>query len=213
MKRAIKRVPDLREQVFTKLREDINAGAIADDERLTEMTVAKLYDVSRTPAREALALLFQAGLLAQDERGYRLPTFSKKDIDDVFEVRHIIEPYAVRCVCADGSDADLKSLERFAKSELARSAENMSYVSANERIRSRLFQMLRNEKLYQLLNLFADRLAFIRVRTLRDPATRRISVEGNERLIAAVVRRDADDAAACMVYLLNEAHKATIALL
>lgn len=51
MRRAIKRVPDLREQVFTKLREDINAGAIGDDERLTEMTVAKLYDVSRLRRR------------------------------------------------------------------------------------------------------------------------------------------------------------------
>lgn len=213
MRRAIKRVPDLRDQIFERLRESILAGEISGDERLTEMTVAKLYSVSRTPAREALALLFQAGLLAQDDRGYRLPSFSRQDIDDVFEVRRLIEPYAVRSICADASDAELKALARAAKTELARGKEHTSYVEANRRLRTRLFQLLRNEKLQQLVSLFNDRLAFIRVRTLRDPATRRISVEGNRRMIDAVVRRDAGEAEAAMRYLLDEAQKATIALL
>lgn len=213
MRRAIKRVPDLRDQIFQRLRASILAGEIADTERLTEMTVAKLYGVSRTPAREALALLFQVGLLAQDERGYRLPAFSRQDIDDVFEVRRLIEPYAVRSICDDASDADLKALASFAASELARGDDHTGYVEANRRLRARLFQLLRNEKLQQLVSLFNDRLAFIRVRTLGDPVTRRISVEGNRRLIDAVVRRDAGDAEASMRYLLDEAHKATVALL
>ena len=113
--RTIKRVPDLRQQIFDQLRESINSGSVPHDERLTEMTVAKLYNVSRTPAREALALLSQAGLLAQDERGYRVPSFSRKDIDDVFEVRHLIEPYAVACIARDATDAELKSLWRVSR--------------------------------------------------------------------------------------------------
>lgn len=210
---AVKRVPDLRQQIFDRLRESIVAGTVKDDERLTEMTVAKLFNVSRTPAREALALLFQAGFLAQDERGYRVPGFSRKDIDDVFEVRHLIEPYAVGCICRSATDAELKSLERFANAELKRSADNVGVIEANKRVRSRLFELLRNEKLLQLVNLFEDRLAFIRVRTLRDPAIRRISVEGNERLIAAVAARDEHAAEACMRYLLDEAHEAIVAVL
>ena len=211
--RTIKRVPDLRQQIFDQLRESLNAGSVPGDERLTEMTVAKRYNVSRTPAREALALLSQAGLLAQDERGYRVPSFSRKDIDDVFEVRHLIEPYAVACIARAATDAELRSLARFADAELKRSGGNAGYVDANKRIRQRLFGLLRNDKLQQLIGVFEDRQAFIRVRTLHDPAIRRISAEGNKRLIDAVTTRDAHGAEACMRYLLTEARKAVISLL
>jgi DNA-binding GntR family transcriptional regulator len=207
---AVQRVPDLRQQIFDQLRDGINAGVITDNERLTEMTVAKRYDVSRTPAREALALLYQAGLLVQEERGYRVPRFSRADIDNVFEVRRLIEPYAVACICRSATDVELKALARFAQTELKRSD---AYPEANARIRTRLFALLRNDKLLAFVTSFDDRLAFIRTRTLHDPAIRRISLEGNTRLIEAVVARDAKAAEACMRFLLDEAHKAVVDLL
>lgn len=213
MSRLIERVPDLREQVFERLRENINSGAIGFDERLTEMTVAKQFGVSRTPAREALALLNQAGLLSQDERGYRLPSFSRTDIDELFEVRRLIEPFAVRCVCRDASDRDLQALDRFAKSELARYGGGIQYVEANRRVRARLFELLKNQKLRYFVTHFEDRLAFIRVKTLQNPKIRRISVEGNKKLFAVVTRRNEAAAEAAMIYLLDQAHKAVVAML
>ena len=210
---TVQRVPDLRQQIFDQLRDSINAGAVGNDERLTEMTVAKRYNVSRTPAREALALLLQAGIVAQDERGYRIPSFSRSDIDHVFEVRHLVEPYAVGCICRDAADADLKALSKFAAAQLKRDAESDAYADANKRIRARLFGLLQNDKLLAIVTSFEDRLAFIRVRTLRDPVTRKISSDGNARLIAAVTARDARAAQACMKYLLDEAHKAVVALI
>lgn len=210
---TVQRVPDLRQQVFDQLRESINGGEIAADERLTEMTIAKRFNVSRTPAREALALLSQAGLLVQDDRGYRVPSFSRVDIDNVFEVRGLIEPYAVAWISREATDAELKALAKFTASELKRSIDNAAYADANKKIRARLFALLRNDKLLTFVESFDDRLAFIRVQTLRDPATRKISADGNAQLIAAVTARDAAAAEASMRYLLAEAHKALIALI
>jgi len=210
---TVQRVPDLRRQIFDQLRESINSGAVRSDERLTEMTVAKRYNVSRTPAREALALLLQAGFLAQDERGYRVPAFSRADIDNVFEVRRLVEPYAVTCICRDATDAELKALLKFANAELKRALDRDSYAESNKRIRTRLFGLLRNDKLLAVVTSFEDRLAFIRLQTLRDPGTRRISADGNARLITAIAARDALAAETCMRYLLDEAYKAVVALI
>jgi DNA-binding GntR family transcriptional regulator len=210
---TVQRVPDLRQQIFDQVRESINSGAVGSDERLTEMTVAKRYNVSRTPAREALALLLQAGLVTQDERGYRVPTFSRSDIDNVFEVRGLVEPYAVTCICRDATDAELKALSKFASAELKRSTNRESYADSNKRIRTRLFSLLRNDKLLAVVTAFEDRLAFIRRQTLRDPVTRKISAEGNARLIEAIAARDAAGAESCMRYLLDEAYKAVIAFI
>jgi DNA-binding GntR family transcriptional regulator len=213
MKRAIKRVPDLRAQIYDQLRESINAGEIGPEERLTEMTVAKRYEVSRTPAREALALLFQAGLLKQDQRGYSLPNFSRQDIDDLFEVRWQIEPLAVRQICATATDAELDTLARFATTEFGRDNSESKYMEINRRVRGQLFALLRNKFMLQIINMFEDRLVFIRLRTLRNPEIHRISAEGNKRLVAAIVKRDADEAEACMRHLLKEAQKATFSSL
>lgn len=210
---TVQRVPDLRQQVFDQLREDINSGRLADDEKLTEMTVAARYNVSRTPAREALALLVQAGLLVPDDRGYRVPAFSKADIDNVFEVRRLLEPHAVACIALDASDAELKSMLKFVAAEVRRNAADISYVQSNQRIRARIFSLLRNDKLHGVIASFDDRLVFIRRQTLRDPVVRKISSSGNLRLAEAIAARDVDAAETCMRHLLDEAYRAIIAII
>jgi DNA-binding GntR family transcriptional regulator len=210
---AVQRVPDLRRQVFDRLREDINAGSLGDDERLTEMTVAKRYEVSRTPAREALALLAHTGLLVPEGRGFRVPVFSRKDIDDMFEVRGLIEPYAAACIARDAGNGELKALLTFVIAEARHVTSSSAYAKANDRIRERMFSLLRNPKLHAAVSSFDDRLVFIRRQTLRDRETRDISAAGNVRLAQALAARDETGAAEAMRHLLAEAHRAIIALL
>ncbi len=210
---TVQRVPDLRQQVFDQLREDINSGTIADDEKLTEMTVAGRYNVSRTPAREALALLGQAGLLVPEGRGYRVPSFSKSDIDNVFEVRRLIEPYAVACIAREANDADLKSMLKFVTSQVKKNAGNLGYVKGNEHIRTRIFSLLRNDRLCAVISSFDDQLVFIRRQTLREPTIRQISAQGNLRLAEAIAARDVPGAEACMRHLLAQAYQAIVSLI
>ena len=210
---TVQRVPDLRQQVFEKLREDINSGAVADDEKLTELTVAARYAVSRTPAREALALLVHDGLLAPEGRGYRVPAFSKTDIDNVFEVRRQIEPFAVSCIARDASDADLKAMLKFVAGEIKKNGDNTGYVKSNQRIRARIFSLLTNDALQSVIASFDDRLVFIRRQTLRKAATRTISAQGNLRMAKAIAARNPAEAEACMRYLLDEAQKAIVSMI
>jgi DNA-binding GntR family transcriptional regulator len=210
---TVQRVPDLRQQVFSQLREDIYSGTIADDERLTEMTVAGRYNVSRTPAREALALLVQAGLLAPEGRGYRVPSFSKADIDDAFEVRRLLEPYAMGCIARVATDADLKAMLKFVAGEVKKTGDNLSYVKGNQRIRARILSLLGNAKLQAIIATFDDQLVFIRRQTLREPVIRQISAQGNLKLAEALAARDVAAAEGCMTSLLSEAQKAIISLI
>lgn len=206
-------MPDLRRQVFDRLREEINAGSLGDDERLTELVVAKRYDVSRTPAREALALLVHEGLLVPEGRGYRVPTFSRKDIDDMFEIRELVEPYAAACIARDATDKELKALLAFVTAEARHVSSSAAYAKANQRIRARIFSLLRNPKLHAVASSFDDRLVFIRRQTLRDAQTREISAAGNVRLAEALAAHDEAGAAEAMRHLLAAAHRAIVALL
>ncbi len=53
-------------------------------------------------------MLAQAGILEADSSGFRLPSFSRSDMEEVFEIRMLIEPYAIRLSSEKTSDKDLE---------------------------------------------------------------------------------------------------------
>jgi DNA-binding GntR family transcriptional regulator len=80
----------LRDQVYRRMRDDLQSGAIAPGARLVETQLAAVYGVSRTPIREVLLQLSREGLLEPQERGYLAPIDTQKDIVDRLEVRRLL---------------------------------------------------------------------------------------------------------------------------
>ncbi|TDK31359.1 GntR family transcriptional regulator [Rhizobium deserti] len=64
--------------------------------RINEVALAKAYDVSRTVAREVMARLQQRGIVQKDEKGrWQAPALTTKRIDDLYELRWVLEPLAL----------------------------------------------------------------------------------------------------------------------
>ena len=72
---------------------------------LQEEVLAAQLGVSRTPVREALTRLASEGLLASDGRSFVVPALTERDIDEIYELRLMLEPEALRRVAErhDGS--------------------------------------------------------------------------------------------------------------
>ena len=84
------------EQVALSLREQILSGTIAAGSRLGEAELAGQLSVSRTPIREALSRLAAEGLVdLQPHRGARVVSFDRVQLQQIFELRLRLEPYAV----------------------------------------------------------------------------------------------------------------------
>ncbi|NLV78386.1 MAG: GntR family transcriptional regulator [Rhodococcus sp.] len=107
-----------RDRVYRALRDDLMSGRLGPDERLGEERLAALYEVSRTPVREALARLVSDGLVERRESGlfpYR-PRFD--DLADLYELRILLETHGIRRAMDDPAvrhDPDLlgPELERW----------------------------------------------------------------------------------------------------
>ena len=104
-------VPEAGEQASSaavkaqlRLREKILAGHLAGGVRITEMAIAELLGVSRTPVRSALMRLEQEGLLdALPNGGYAVRTFSERDVADAIELRGTLEGLAARLAAERGA--------------------------------------------------------------------------------------------------------------
>ena len=87
----------LSTNLFNQLRSDILQGKLKPGEKLTEQRVCNEYTVSRTPVREAFQKLEIDGLIETiPNRGAFVVGITKRDIEDMYELRKAYEAIAVK---------------------------------------------------------------------------------------------------------------------
>jgi len=102
------------QHVLTVVRREILNGARAPGDRISEVAIAKDMDVSRTPARTALASLEAEGLIEKrDGRGFTIRSVLAEDVAKAIEVRSVLEALAARTLAENGmSDSTEAALRR-----------------------------------------------------------------------------------------------------
>ncbi len=94
------------------IREAILDGRLAPGQRLKEEELARELGVSRTPVREALLLLQTDGLVElAPRRGATVRAYAVDDLDEVYQLRAVLEGYAARRAATRISADDLTFLE------------------------------------------------------------------------------------------------------
>jgi len=79
------------------LRKRILSGHYREDRFIRQELIASELGVSRIPVREALAQLESEGLVVREKyRGAMVPKLSSEEIEEIFELRAILEPYLLR---------------------------------------------------------------------------------------------------------------------
>jgi DNA-binding GntR family transcriptional regulator len=114
----------LSEQVCDLLKDAIIKGELKPGDRIIELEVAKKYNVSQAPVREALSRLKKEGFVIHHRhKGSFVSNFSKKDIDEIYSFRDIMEPFALSRAIKKLNDDDIKELEKLYE-EMVKAGEN-----------------------------------------------------------------------------------------
>ena len=125
-----KTIPLLTDRAYERIKHDIICCAIAPGAEISEAQLCLQYKLGKAPVRMALSRLAHDGLVrAIPRRGYMVMPVTLKDIQDVFELRLMLEPAAARMaagrvdaqrlrtldeVCRAGyQSGDVKSISRF----------------------------------------------------------------------------------------------------
>ena len=92
----VERAASLGDRVYELLREYLRSGLVTWGEPLREAALAARLGVSRTPVREALARLASEGLAEAHGRSFTVPALTSEDLEDIYELRLLLETEAVR---------------------------------------------------------------------------------------------------------------------
>ena len=92
--------------VFEHLRSDIVGGIYAPNTKLAMKALSERFAVGSSPIREALHRLAGEGLVDfVGQRGFRVPPLSLADLNDLTDLRILLEAAAVKQALTHGDDA------------------------------------------------------------------------------------------------------------
>lgn len=107
------RASSIAKRVARILEQEIVAGTLDAGAKIAEQATAARLGVSRVPVREALLELERAGLVVRSATGrLRVQSLADGDMDEIIDVRRIIEPAVIRAAAERHLPADLEPLER-----------------------------------------------------------------------------------------------------
>ncbi|MBM7649699.1 DNA-binding GntR family transcriptional regulator [Bacillus ectoiniformans] len=115
----------LSDQVCDLLKDSIIRGDLKPGDRLLELDIAKNYNVSQAPVREALSRLKNEGFVIHyPHKGTFVSNFSKKNIEEVYSFREAVEPLAIKRAISNITDDDLEKLKSIYEDMLQAGKEN-----------------------------------------------------------------------------------------
>lgn len=102
----------LGDDAYQRMKRDILWCVVAPGQEVTESMLSERYELGKAPVRSALLRLRQEGLVRPlPRRGYQIAPVTIRDVQEIFQVRLVLEPPAAR-MAAGHTDADqLRALE------------------------------------------------------------------------------------------------------
>lgn len=198
--------------VTESLREAILQGYFDPGERLDQDSIAEDLEVSRTPVREAIRVLESEGFVEiRPHRGAYIATLTPRDVEEIYEVRSLLEAEVVRRVTPHIPSTVLSQLERSLAEGEARwqAGDVQGHYESDVFFHETVCKFAENTLLKELLVGLTNRIARVRRFAQRQPGYHLDqSFQEHRAILEAMYRRDPDGAAAAMrSHLMNSAER------
>ncbi|GHF51935.1 DNA-binding GntR family transcriptional regulator [Amycolatopsis bartoniae] len=193
---------NLRDEIIQTLRAAVISGELRPGVVYSAPSLAAQFGVSATPVREAMLDLAKEGLIdTVRNKGFRVTELSEKDLDDLSELRALIEVPTVRRITAAGVDAAvLRELRPLAVAieEAAAEGDLITHIKADMQFHLRLLALAGNPHLVETVRSLRARSRIYGLRSLADRGELVASSHEHAELLDLIAARDADAAEALM---------------
>lgn len=204
------------DMVYAVLHEAILSGMLSPGQRLAEVAFASLFNVSRTPVREALVRLEMTGLAHRvPRRGLVVGQITPQEIVEVYVVRETIDGLAAALAAQFATPGDIAHLASI-NGEFARAAERgdtSEMARLNLEFHTAIAAAARNSLLVQFLEHIHHLVRRFPGTTFQHRGRATVAIEEHEQLIAAIRAGDAERARRIASESMAKARQIRIAML
>ena len=139
------------EAIAKAIRGDIVAGLYGSDEKLRQVELAKRYQVSTTPVREAFGILQRQGLVRiHAQRGATAVIPTVRDLEELYEIRVVLECLAVEHAALKFRPSDAPPL-RAMLTEMWECRDPDRYVELNHAFHMAVYAVSGRRRLVEMI--------------------------------------------------------------
>ena len=202
---TISRAPRYREAAYTAIKDAILLGQFGPNQSLIEEQLAARLAISRTPVREALAILEHEGLIgSRGGRGLYVCTVTRQEFVAMFVANEAVEPFLTRQAAINSSDAQLDELAATLERANVSVAENdvVGFLRASRTFHRLVGAAAGNPPLTEFVVRNEERtdMYLLAAGKAVDPHTMEASNREHAAILAAVKARDPEAAARLTIY-------------
>ena len=183
------------EFVRETLRRAILSGELPGGTRLVQAELAMTLEVSTTPVREALRDLASEGLIRLDpHRGAVVPELSGDEVHDIYAIRQLLEPYAMRQAVPKVTEQLLDRLRKLHQRMLDE-PQSAEWVDFNRVFHMALYDATVSPRLANIIRSLQDAsVMYIGASLKRVPHLREDANQDHAAILAALEARDTEAA-------------------
>lgn len=202
-----------RDKAYEVLRQRIIGGHYAPGEHLKEEPLAEEFGVSRSPIRAALKRLVEDGLATMDSgQGVHIAEWNEKDIEETFQLRMMLEPYAASLAVTNGGAEMVQRLQASnAQMEAAIRSGSLDAVTsiqeANRTFHRTLMEFSGSPRLRNILETMIDMPIIVRSFFLYTPQELEQSLRHHQELTYAAQLGDGELARQVMLVHLRMSYR------
>lgn len=189
--------PSSRQRAYEAIKEAILSNRFPPGESLAEQMLADLYQVSRTPVREALQRLSKDGLVEMiPRRGAFVARISLEDAVEIFHMREALEGMAARLAAPFMPDSVILQLDSTFEAAAAMDGPTrlQAMSEAGVSLHDAILLASRSERMRQAVTQLLDQITRLRQLAVTAPGRRELSFDQHRRIMDALRAHDPDEA-------------------
>lgn len=200
-----------RDTVIAELRSLIVGGELKPGQIFSENEIAERFGVSRTPVREAIAILTRDRLLDQiPQVGVAVHAFDEDEVDDLLNTRRVLETHVAGRLAARPATAnDVAVLTQLIEQmrEAATAQNRKTFLEADARFHTEIARRAGYALAAEMLSTLGDKIRVVGLDALfRDDGMDAVLSE-HQLILDAVAAHDGDTAEDAMGIHLDQTRR------
>jgi DNA-binding GntR family transcriptional regulator len=183
------------DQIYDSIRRKIMLGDFRPGEKIFEAKIARDFQISRSPVREAVRALVKEGLLVVEKSKITVYKPNLMDVEEIYQCRMALESLATKLTAKLASEEQLQEIEetlikteKLLKNEDVNSYEEITYL--NSQFHDLIIQYCKNKRLQKQLNELRSLTYYYRRNNIQGDNRKHIIFQGHKEIFYHIKNGD-----------------------
>ena len=179
------------EALFLELKKDILNGIIKPGDTLKQTELSVSYNISRIPVRDAIRKLESIGLIEIIKDRATVTSISLEKFKEVYEIRLMLEDYAMKKSAPEINEEKLKELNSIIKEmENLESDDLVKWIGLDRKLHFKIYENGKVPVLLRILTNLFNATNYTRLKYCEIPGKLKVAEDEHKELYEALQKKD-----------------------